>query len=156
MVVSSAGYLLCCLLFALIPKQTDNKPSTDFIYWAYVFSAMLSGTIGVDIAFNVTNVYITTAMPRRLQATAGALINSTLYLGIAFWLGIADLAIAASVQMQGEENLGPREQYQIAFWTGVGLAVLSFFLIVTVNFGRAEAQMTADEKAALEEDENQS
>ncbi|KAI1359162.1 major facilitator superfamily-domain-containing protein [Xylaria arbuscula] len=156
MIVSSAGYLLCCLLFALIPKQTDNQPSTDFIYWAYVFSAMLSGTIGVDIAFNVTNVYITTAMPRRLQATAGALINSTLYLGIAFWLGIADLAIATSVQMQGEENLGPREQYQIAFWTGVGLAVLSFFLIVTVNFGRAEAQMTADEKAALDDDENRS
>ncbi|KAK5630226.1 hypothetical protein RRF57_005941 [Xylaria bambusicola] len=154
MIISCAGYTLCCLLFALLPKQTNNQPSTSFLYWAYVFSAMLSGTIGVDIAFNVTNVYITTAMPRRLQATAGALINSTLYLGIAFWLGIADLAIAISVQMQGEESLEPREQYQIAFWTGVGLAVLSFFLVVTVNFGRAEAQMTADEKAALDDDES--
>ncbi|KAI0813499.1 major facilitator superfamily-domain-containing protein [Xylaria sp. FL0064] len=153
MLLSSAGYMLCCLLFALLPKQTSNQPSTNFLYWAYVFPAMLSGTIGVDISFNVTNVYITTAMPRRLQATAGALINSTLYLGIAFWLGIGDLAIATSVQERGEGSLGLREQYHIAFWTGVGLAVVSFFFIVTVDFGRAEAQMTADEKAALENDE---
>ncbi|RWA03537.1 hypothetical protein EKO27_g11570 [Xylaria grammica] len=156
MIVSSTGYLLCCLLFALLPKQSDNQPSTSFLYWAYVFPAMLTGTIGVDIAFNVTNVFITTAMPRRLQATAGALINSLLYLGIAFWLGIGDLAIATSVKNYGEESLGPREQYQIAFWTGVGLAVVAFFFIVTVDFGRAEAQMTADEKADLDSDENRS
>ncbi|KAJ8107950.1 hypothetical protein ONZ43_g6575 [Nemania bipapillata] len=153
--VSSAGYLLCCLLFALLPAQSDGKPSTSFLYWAYVFPAMLAGTIGVDIMFNVTNVYITTAMPRRLQATAGALINSFLYLGIAFWLGIGDLAIAISVRNQGEESLGLREQYQIAFWTGVGLAVVSFLFIVTVNFGRAEAQMTVEEKARSDADENQ-
>ncbi|KAI0536244.1 major facilitator superfamily-domain-containing protein [Xylaria digitata] len=156
MIASSAGNLLCCLLFALLPEQTNNTPSTSFIYWAYVFPAMLTGTIGVDIAFNVTNVYITTAMPRRFQATAGALINSLLYLGIAFWLGVGDLAIATSVKNYGEESLGPRKQYQIAFWTGVGLAVVAFFFIVTVNFGRAEAQMTADEKADLDSDENRS
>ncbi|KAI0554853.1 major facilitator superfamily-domain-containing protein [Xylaria curta] len=155
MMISAAGYLLCCLLFALLPKQSNNTPSTNFLYWAYVFPAMLAGTIGVDITFNVTNVYITTAMPRRLQATAGALLNSLLYLGIAFWLGVGDLAIASSVRDQGEESLGPREQYQIAFWTGVGLAVVSFFFIVTVNFGRAEAQMTIEEKACIDNDENQ-
>ncbi|KAI0856712.1 major facilitator superfamily-domain-containing protein [Xylaria cubensis] len=153
MMISTAGYFLCCLLFALLPKQSNNTPSTSFLYWAYVFPAMLAGTIGVDITFNVTNVYITTAMPRRLQATAGALLNSLLYLGIAFWLGVGDLAIASSVRDQGEESLGPREQYQIAFWTGVGLAVVSFFFIVTVNFGRAEAQMTVEEKAGIDSDE---
>ncbi|KAI0965838.1 major facilitator superfamily-domain-containing protein [Xylaria arbuscula] len=154
--LSSAGYILCCLLFALLPKQTDNNPSTTFLYWAYVFPAMLAGTIGVDISFNVTNVYITTAMPRRLQATAGALINSTLYLGIAFWLGIADLAIATFVEDHSEESVSYRDQYQIAFWTGLGLAAVSLFFIVTVDFGRAEAQMTAEEKAALENDESSS
>ncbi|KAI0102553.1 major facilitator superfamily-domain-containing protein [Nemania sp. FL0031] len=155
MMVSSAGYVISCLLFALLPAQSNGKPSINFIYWAYVFPAMLAGTIGVDITFNVTNVYITTAMPRRLQATAGALINSLLYLGIAFWLGIGDLAIATSVRNQGEEQLGPREQYHITFWTGLGLAVVSFFFIVTVNFGKAEAQMTADEKSGLDSDESQ-
>lgn len=155
MMVSGAGFLLSCLLFALLPVQSNNTPSTSFLYWAYVFPAMLSGTIGVDITFNVTNVYITTAMPRRLQSTAGALLNSLLYLGIAFWLGIGDLAIATAVRNYGEESFGPRKQYQIAFWMGVGLAVVSFLCIVTVNFGRAEAQMTADEKAELDGSESQ-
>ncbi|KAI1174494.1 major facilitator superfamily-domain-containing protein [Nemania sp. FL0916] len=156
MIVSCSGYLLCCLLFALLPAQSDDgEPSTSFLYWAYVFPAMLAGTIGVDISFNVTNVYITTAMPRRLQATAGALLNSLLYLGIAFWLGIGDLAIATAVRDHGDEPpLPPREQYRIAFWTGVGLAVVAFLFIVTVDFGRAEAQMTVDEKAGLEADES--
>ncbi|KAI0202131.1 major facilitator superfamily-domain-containing protein [Astrocystis sublimbata] len=155
MMISCAGFLLSCLLFALLPKQTNDTPSQSFLYWAYVFPAMLAGTIGVDITFNVTNVYITTAMPRRLQATAGALLNSMLYLGIAFWLGVGDLAIATALRDQGEESLGPREQYQIAFWTGVGLAVVSFLFIVTVNFGRAEAQMTVEEKACVNSDKNQ-
>ncbi|KAI1437381.1 major facilitator superfamily-domain-containing protein [Xylaria sp. CBS 124048] len=150
MIISSAGYFLSCLLFALLPEQSNNQPSTTFLYWAYVFSAMLASTIGIDIAFNVTNVYITTAMPRRLQATAGALINSMLYLGIAFWLGIGDLAIATSVQNGDEDPLDLRKQYKIAFWTGVGLSIVAFSLIATVDFGRAEAAMTADEKAALD------
>ncbi|KAI2622056.1 major facilitator superfamily-domain-containing protein [Xylaria nigripes] len=155
MILSCGGYLLTALLFALIPEQVDNKPSTSFLYWAYVFPAMVGGTIGVDITFNVTNIYITTAMPRRLQATAGALINSVLYLGIAFWLGIGDLAIATTLQNRGKDALTPREQYQIAFWTAVGLSVVGFLFIVTVDFGRADAQMTADEKANLEADEPQ-
>ncbi|KAI1820715.1 major facilitator superfamily-domain-containing protein [Xylaria intraflava] len=150
MIISSAGYLLSCLLFALLPEQSGNNPSTSFIYWAYVFPAMLAGTIGIDIAFNVTNVYITTAMPRRLQATAGALLNSLLYLGIAFWLGIGDLAISTSLQSRGKAALDLRHQYEIAFWTGVGLSVLGFLFTVTVDFGRAEAQMTADEKEGLD------
>lgn len=154
MTISSAGYFLCCVLFAVLPEQNDNNPSTSFLYWAYVFPAMLAGTIGVDITYNVTNVYISTAMPRRYQATAGALINSLLYLGIAFWLGIGDMAIATYLMNNGEDSLKPREQYQIAFWTGVGLSILAFFFIVAVDFGRAGAQMTADEKAELETDEN--
>ncbi|KAI8631815.1 major facilitator superfamily-domain-containing protein [Xylariaceae sp. FL1651] len=154
MTISAAGFLLSPLLFAILPRQSENKPSTSFLYWAYVFSAMLSATIGVDITYNVTNVYISTAMPRRLQATAGALINSLLYLGIAFWLGIGDLAIATSLRTSGEGSLGLREQYQIAFWLAVGLSVLSFLFIVTVDFGRAEAQMTADEKADLDAEES--
>ncbi|KYK54473.1 drug resistance protein [Drechmeria coniospora] len=145
MVISCLGFLLSTLLFALMPEEG----STSFLYWAYIFPAMLGGTIGVDITFNVTNVYITTAMPRRHQAAAGGLINSLLYLGIAFWLGIAELAVSAKVEADGRE-LDPRTQYQIGFWTGVALSVVSLALTVTVKMGQAEAALTADEKAELE------
>ncbi|KAH7310465.1 major facilitator superfamily domain-containing protein [Stachybotrys elegans] len=150
MIISGMGFLISVLLFALLPEQTGNSPSTSFLYWAYVFPAMLCGTIGVDITFNVTNVFITTSMPYRLQAAAGALINSLLYLGIAFWLGVGEMAVATTVNSRPEGSMTLREQYQIGFWVGVGLAVLSVCLMVTVRLGRASAELTADEKAQLE------
>jgi MFS family permease len=152
MMISGAGFLLSGLLFAILPAQSDGNPSTNFLYWAYIFPAMLGGTIGVDIQFNVTNIYISTAMPRRHQATASALINSLLYLGFAFWLGVADLAVSTTSRARGED-LDLRGQYQIAFWTAVGLSVLATILISKVKFGRAASDLTADEKAELAREE---
>ncbi|KJZ73307.1 hypothetical protein HIM_07311 [Hirsutella minnesotensis 3608] len=156
MIISCLGFLLSTLLFALIPDPDSSGKSTSFLYWAYIFPAMLAGTIGVDITFNVTNVFITTAMPRRHQAAASGLINSLLYLGIAFWLGIAELAVSATVQTRGADNVDSRAQYQIGFWTGVALSAVSLCLTVTVKMGQAEATMTADEKAELERETNSS
>ena len=150
MTISAIGYLLCGLLFALIPASDDPAyRSRTFIYWAYVFPAMCASTIGIDITFTVTNVFITTAMPRRLQAAAGGLINSLLYLGIAFWLGIGELAVSSTVNSRGGD-LDLRSQYRVGFWTSVGLAGVAFVLMATIKMGKASAEMTADEKAELE------
>ncbi|OAA54667.1 membrane transporter [Cordyceps fumosorosea ARSEF 2679] len=156
LLISTVGFLVSVLLPPLIPDQTGpSSMSTAKLYWAYIFPAMLCGTIGVDIMFNVTNVFITTAMPHRHQNAASGLINSLLYLGQAFWLGIAELAVSASVQTQGAEKLGLRAQYQIGFWLGVGLSALALLLTATVRIGSASAALTADEKAALSEAETQ-
>ncbi|KAH7026284.1 major facilitator superfamily domain-containing protein [Microdochium trichocladiopsis] len=171
LIISGLGFTVSCLLFALIPERTPSgpggsgsdgelQPSVDFIYWAYIFSAMVTGTIGVDITFNVTNVFITTAVPWKLQATAGAVINSLLYLGIALWLGVAELAVAlsnsayASRQGGGGAEMPLREQYQIGFWIGVALGGLATLLFLSVDIGQAAAELTADEKMAqaLEEE----
>lgn len=154
MIISCSGFVLSVLFFAIIPDPETSGKSTSFIYWAYVFPAMICGTVGVDITFNVTNVFITTAMPRRHQAAAGGVINSLLYLGIAFWLGVAEVAISATVESRGgRDNVADRDQYQIGFWTGMGLAVVSLLLVLTIKMGSAEASMTADEKLASEQQE---
>lgn len=149
LIISQIGFLLSVLLFALIPDADSGKSNT-FLYWAYVFPAMICGTIGVDITFNVTNVFITTAMPRRLQSTAGGVINSLLYLGMAFWLGVGELAVSTTVRAKGGQNqheaLAQGDQYRIGFWTGVGLAGVALVLAATVRMGKASAAMTADEK----------
>lgn len=151
MIISGSGFVISCLLFALMPAQENNSPSTSFLYWAYVFPAMLCATLGVDVTFNVTNVFITTAMPDRLQAAASGLINSILYLGIAFWLGIGEMAVSTTVRSREEGSMDLREQYQIGFWVGVGLAALALCLTVTISLGRASAELTADEKAQMGE-----
>ncbi|KAI9158888.1 Efflux pump terJ [Paramyrothecium foliicola] len=147
MIISACGFLISALLFTQIPAKDEDGPSTSFIYWAYVFPSMLCGTIGVDIAFNVTNIYITTAMPNRLQAAASGLINSLLYLGIAFWLGIGEMAVGLTAE---SKNIDLREQYHIGFYLGVGLSAVALLLVSTIKMGRASAELTADEKAELE------
>lgn len=147
MILSGCGFMLSVLMFIVIPA---DRPSTTVLYWGFVFPAMLGGTIGVDIVFNVTNVYITTAMPHRLQATASGLINSLLYLGISFWLGISELAVSTAIAYAGEGGLDLQKQYTIGFYVGVGLSAIVLILTCTIRMGQAEAAMTADEKAALE------
>ncbi|KAI1050883.1 hypothetical protein LB507_009387 [Fusarium sp. FIESC RH6] len=149
LIISGLGFLGSSILFALIP---DSGKSNTFLYWAFVFPAMILSTIGVDIAFNVTNVFITTSLPGHLQAVAGALITSLLYLGMAFWLGVGEMAVSVRKDIKGAENVDPRSQYQIGFWTGAGLAIASLLIFLTVKMDSAKADLTADEKAKREKE----
>ncbi|KAI1771513.1 MFS general substrate transporter [Hypoxylon cercidicola] len=154
LLVSGLGYILCVLLFPLIPAQDGSSGlSTSHTYWAYIFPSMVCGTIGIDITYNVTNIFVTTAMPRRLQATAAGLLVSLGYLGMALWLGVAELAISTSARYRDSMDL--RERYQIGFWTGVGLAGFTLCCVVTVRIGRASAELTADEKYEIEREADQ-
>jgi MFS family permease len=137
MVLSGLGYVMCVLLFAIIPEQ----PS----YWAYIFPAMICATLGVDVAFNVSNVFITTQTPSKQQGLAGALINSTLFLGISFFLGVADIVVSQT------SHLGLKKSYKVAFWFGTACAGVALLLLVLfVRIERAKSDLTYDEKAELE------
>lgn len=136
MLISCLGYTGAGLFFALIPENGG--------YWAFVFPAMICGTIGIDISFNVTNIFITSNMPLEKQGLAGALINCTLHLGIALHLGFADIVQVNTV------DLGLRKSYQAVFWfqvalSGLGLVVNALF----VRIGRAKSDLTVDERRAL-------
>jgi hypothetical protein len=106
---------------------------------------MICATLGVDITYNVTNIFITTSMPKARQGLAGALINSLLFLGISFFLGFADLAVSQT------EDQGQRQSYKVAFWLGTACAGLGLVVMfLGVKIGKAEAGLTADELAELE------
>ncbi|KAL4897266.1 putative transporter [Aspergillus ambiguus] len=135
LLISGVGYLVCVLLFALIP---DN-PS----YWAYIFPAMLGATIGVDITYSVSNIFITTNLPQHRQGTAGAVINSIVFLGISFFLGVADIIVSKT------QFLGFQGSYKAAFWFGVGCAGVAFMLLIFIRVGKATSDLTVEERAQL-------
>lgn len=136
--ISSLGYVVSGLLFALIPMGGN--------YWAWVFPAMICGTIGIDISFNVTNIFISTNLSREKQGLAGALINCTLHFGIAFMLAFADI-----VQVYLEDQ-GLKGSYQSVFWFQVGLSGFAFVvLLFFVRINRAKSELTIDERRELEE-----
>ena len=129
--ISGVGYLLCVVLFAVIPTEHPN-------YWAYVFPSMLGATLGVDVTYGVSNIFITTSLPKNRQGLAGAVINSEIFLGISFFLGMADMI----------ERYEPSDAYRSPFYFGIGCAAASLVIIgFFVHIGRAKSDLTADERA---------
>ena len=112
LVISSIGYVVCVLMFAIMPENPD--------YWAYIFPAMIAATVGVDIMYSVSNIFITRSEPRRRQGLAGALINCAVFLVISVFLGLADIAVTATA------HPGQKESYKVACWFAVGCAGVSY------------------------------
>jgi MFS family permease len=137
-IISGVCWVIAPLLFAIAPLGAN--------YWAYIFPSMICATIGIDITFNVANIFITTSLPRKEQGLAGAVIMLLLHLGIAICLGGGDI-----VHSYTEDRLSPQKSYQAVFWLGVAcastaLVVLTFF----VKIKKAESELTVDERAELE------
>ncbi|KAI1916635.1 hypothetical protein LOZ61_000903 [Ophidiomyces ophidiicola] len=134
--VSTFAWIGSGLLFALMPEGAS--------YWAFAFPAMICATMGIDITFNITNIFITTKQPSERQGLAGALINSVLHLSIALFLGFADVA---QVEM---EHLGRRKSYQVVFWYQVGCSALAFAIMaLLVRVSRAKSELTMDERRQM-------
>lgn len=139
LIFSAIGYVVCVLLFAIMPENPN--------YWAYIFPAMIAATVGVDITYSTSNIFITTSMPAKRQGLAGALINVLVFLGISLFLGLGDIVQTATA------HLGQKESYKIACWFGVGCAGVSLILLVGfVRIGKAKSDLTVDEKAELEKE----
>ncbi|OTA88166.1 hypothetical protein M434DRAFT_23726 [Hypoxylon sp. CO27-5] len=130
LVISGTGFSLCALLFALMPDNPN--------YWAWVFPAMVCSTIGIDIGFNVSGIFITTSVPKHQQGLAGACINGLVFLGISFFLGWADFAVSR----RADNGLG--ESYKVAFWFAVGCGATVVLLVLGfVRIGRAKSDLTS-------------
>ncbi|CAM1509495.1 Fc.00g032340.m01.CDS01 [Cosmosporella sp. VM-42] len=136
LVISGVANLLCVLLFAIMPET----PS----YWAYVFPSMICATMGIDIIYTVSNVFITTSLPGHRQGLAGALINDLLFLGISFFLGMGDIAVGQT------GHLGLRKSYQTAFWLAVGIAGAPIVVYLFLKIGSAKSDFTVEERQQLE------
>lgn len=140
--IAGTAYVIACLMFAIAPLGAN--------YWAYVFPACICCTIGIDITFSVTNIFITTSLPLKQQGLAGALINSLLQLGIAFFLGFGAL-IARETESQGT-----RQSYKYVFWFSLACAGTALLIMAGfVRIKKAKSAHTADELAAMQTEEEQ-
>lgn len=138
LIIAGTGLTMCSLLFAIMPAGVG--------FWPYVFPAMICCTIGIDITYTVTNVFITTNLPARYQGLGGAVINSVVFLGISFFLGIADIAVGE------HSHEGLRESYKVGFWVAVGLSGVALCIFPFLDIGNAASDLTVEEKAQLAEE----
>jgi MFS family permease len=137
-IIAGTSWIIAPLLFAIAPQGAN--------YWAYIFPSMICATVGIDITFNVANIFITTSLPQRQQGLAGAVIMLLLHLGIAVCLGFADIVNTYTV-----ESLGTRLSYSAVFWFEVACAAIALVILVLfVKIKKAESEMTVEEREALE------
>ena len=137
MLIGGGAWVGNSLLFALAPEGAN--------YWAFVFPAMICATMGIDLIWNVANIFLSTSLSQSRQGLAGALINSLLYLGIAFLLAFAD------VIQTGTMDKGLKSSYQSVFWYQLACSVLALFTMIGfVRIKKAESELTTDERAAME------
>lgn len=121
LVISGCGALGAMLLLALVPLGGN--------YWAYIFPAMLLGTIGIDLSITLVMVFVTTQLPLARQGLAGGFVNSVLQLGVAIAIGLADI-----IRTNTEPYAGEVQSYKNVFWFGVAAGALS--LIILAIWGR--------------------
>ncbi|KAF7557740.1 hypothetical protein G7Z17_g476 [Cylindrodendrum hubeiense] len=132
LLISGIGNLVSVLLFAIMPPDAN--------YWAYVFPAMVCATIGIDITFTVSNIFITNNLPSHRQGLAGAFINSVLFLGIGFFQGVGDLV----VQQTGFTEL--KRRYRTAFWVAVAISGAALGLYTLIKIPTAKSNLTIEER----------
>lgn len=116
---------MAVLFFALMPEEPN--------YWAWVMPAMLFEATCVDVVWIVSNVFLTTSLPKNRQGLAGALINVSVYLGSAFFLALADVASGVYEGLGWDE----RKKYQGIFFFGVGLGSVALIICLFIPLGRA-------------------
>lgn len=137
-IIAGTSWIIAPLLFAIAPQGAN--------YWAYIFPSMICATIGIDITFNVANIFITTSLPQAQQGLAGAVIMLLLHLGIAVCLGLADIVNTWTLA-----SLGDKKSYQAVFWFEVACAGAALVILVCfVKIEKAKSTWTVEEQEAME------
>ncbi|KJZ79992.1 hypothetical protein HIM_00706 [Hirsutella minnesotensis 3608] len=134
LIISGTSKVLAVLFFALLP----DKPN----YWAWIMPAMVFEAACVDVLWTVSNVFLTTSLPKHRQGMAGALISVTLYLGGALFLAIANVAR----EQFRAAGLDLKRQYKGVFWVAVGLSSVALVICLFIRLGKADSALTPEEK----------
>ncbi|KAJ6447232.1 MFS multidrug transporter [Purpureocillium lavendulum] len=134
LIFSGICKVVAVLLFAFIPENPN--------YWAWVFPAMVCEAACVDVLWTVSNVFLTTSLPRHRQGMAGAVITITVFVGGALVLAIADVAKGQFEAAGLEVKL----QYKGVFLIAAGLALLALISCSFIKLGKAGCALTVDEK----------
>jgi hypothetical protein len=87
--IAASSYTLAYLLYAI------NK--TSWPYWACLFTGQIFSVVGVDLQFNVVNMYVMSSLSKEQQSVAGGFFQMTTRLCSTVGLGITT-AIFDSVQ----------------------------------------------------------
>ncbi|KAK4494148.1 hypothetical protein PRZ48_014446 [Zasmidium cellare] len=137
--ISALAWIGAPLLLALCPLPVN--------YWAFVMPSMLCATIGIDLTYTVSVVFLTAVSPQRYQGLAGAVGSILINLAMSFSLSISEIVakkaesdvVVPAPGLPGHEEAAFRHvswPFQAAFIyaaasAGAGLIISVFFVRIS-------------------------
>ncbi|KAF2716009.1 putative major facilitator superfamily transporter, partial [Polychaeton citri CBS 116435] len=131
LLLSGAAWIGAPLVLALCP--------TPLNYWSTVLPSTVCATLGIDLTFTVSIVFLSSVQPLRYQALAGAVCSILVNLAMSFGLPISEIvsqrADGLAVDLQhGLSNW----KYKTTFIYAAASAGLGFIIcLVFVNISRS-------------------
>ncbi|KAJ5427481.1 Major facilitator superfamily domain general substrate transporter [Penicillium cf. griseofulvum] len=103
-------------------------------YWAFIFPSLILIVIGVDVQYNVTNMYVMNSLPEQ-QSVAGGIFNTITRLCGNLSLGIST-AIYISIKEKADATTTDVVPYLFTFRFAAVATGISLFLIPLVKIGK--------------------
>jgi len=137
LLISGLAWIGASLLLALCPLPLN--------YWAFVLPSMLCATLGVDVTFTVSLIFLAAVQPQKYQGLCGAVCSILVNLAMSFSLPISEIVqhrAETSVSLAGTEDSAAKMMsasnhmmnwgFQTAFLYGAASAGLG--LVISVLF----------------------
>lgn len=126
---SGCAWVAAPLLLAL------SKTSAG--YWAFPFPSMICGTLGIDLTFTISVVFLSSVSPLKYQGLAGAVSSILVNMGIAFSLSFAQIIedrVADDTNRPGIAGLETASRAAFFFAAGsaaVGVIIVALFVRIS-------------------------
>jgi len=152
--ISGLAWIAAPLLLAVWPYPVG--------YWSVVLPSMICATLGIDLTYTLSLVFMSNAEPQRYQGLCGAVCSILVNLGISFSLSISEMvkrkaetgrqsamAAASTPATTTESFQAINWSYRAAFMYATASAALGFIVCVLfVRFSRSMGPKTADVEQA--------
>ncbi|KAF1816584.1 putative MFS multidrug transporter [Eremomyces bilateralis CBS 781.70] len=122
LLVSGLAWIGAPLLLAIGSNVTTS-------YWPFIFPSTICSTLGIDLTFTVSAIFLASVQPDKFQGLAGAVSSVTVNLGIAVAVSLSDIARRIGT----EKFYTSVASYQVVFWfatllAGIGFAITLLFV----------------------------
>lgn len=136
LLVSAVAWIGAPLLLALAPLPLN--------YWGFVLPSMLCATIGLDLTYTLTLIYLSSCHPMTYQGLSGAMASSLINLGMSFALPIAQIAMKKArdaVKVPAGDTFAEYDSinlgFRAAFFYGVASAAIGLIIAPFVRIHRS-------------------
>lgn len=129
LLASGCAWVAAPLLLALGNKSAG--------YWAFPFPSMICGTLGIDLTFTISVVFLSSVQPLKYQGLAGAVSSILVNMGISFSLAFAQIVedqVTSRIPETGAAavEIADRSVFLFAAASaGVGVMIVAVFVRIS-------------------------